>query len=367
IVPLHPAVLDLLFAISIVSSVLILMTSLLIKRPLEFACLPPVQPVATLFRLGLSLASTRLILSHGHEGGASAGKVIEAFGALMMSGSFIIGVIVFAILLVVNFVVITKGSTRIAEVAARFTLDSMPGKQMAIDADLSAGLIDEATAKARRLELEQESTFFGAMDGAAKFVRGDAIAGLLIVFINIIAGMVIGIAQNDMPLGEAADTYTHLTIGDGLISQIPALIVSVAAGMLVSKAGVQGSADKAIFAQLSKYPQALVLCALAMFFLGLMPGIPMLPFFFMGGVAGFFAWQNLENAKKAKVAKEKAEQLALEKAPVAEEPIAKSLAIDTIRLELGYGLLPLVNNPEKGRLTEQIKGLRKQLAEDMGF
>jgi len=367
ILPMPGWLLDICLALSLAFSVLILLTALFIERPLDLSAFPTILLVATMIRLSLNLASTRLILAKGHEGKDAAGHVIEAFGGFVMQGNIVIGAIVFAILTIVNFVVVTKGAGRIAEVAARFSLDAMPGKQMAIDADLSAGLIDEATAKTRRLELEQESTFFGSMDGAAKFVRGDAIAGLLIVFINIIAGIIIGVVQNNLPVAEAAETYTHLTIGDGLITQIPALIVSVAAGMLVTKTGVQGSADKAVFAQLSRHPQALVLSAVAMFILGLMPGIPMLPFFLMSCIAGFFAWQTLESGKKAVVAKERAEKLALEKAPVAEEPISKSLAIDTIRVELGYGLLPLVNNPDKGRLTEQIKGLRKQLAEDMGF
>jgi len=243
ILPIPPFMLDLLLAVSITSSVLILMTSLLIKKPLEFTAFPTVLLVTTLFRLGLNVASTRLILGHGHEGAHGAGKIIEGFGKLMMGGNYVIGVIVFAILVIVNFVVITKGSGRIAEVSARFTLDSMPGKQMAIDADLSAGLIDETEAKTRRKELEQESTFFGAMDGASKFVRGDAIAGLIIVAINIIGGILIGVVQHKVPLGQAASTYTIMTIGDGLVSQIPALIISIAAGFLVSKAGVEGSAD----------------------------------------------------------------------------------------------------------------------------
>src|SRR5690606_19531653 len=347
IVPLHPAVLDLLFAISIVSSVLILMTSLLIKRPLEFAVFPTVLLVATLFRLGLNLASTRLILSHGHEGGASAGKVIEAFGALMMSGSFIIGVIVFAILLVVNFVVITKGSTRIAEVAARFTLDSMPGKQMAIDADLSAGLIDEADAKRRRKELEQESTFFGAMDGASKFVRGDAVAGLIITGINIVGGILIGIIQHGMPASDAANSYVVLTIGDGLVTQVPALIVSIAAGFLVSKAGVEGSADKAMVAQLATNPVALGMVAGAAGLIGLIPGMPLLPFAAIALGAGFLAWKRGRKLKEP-------EPVVQDAAPAedVEEPIASALAIDEVKIELGYSLLSLINDLEGRRLTD---------------
>src|SRR5687767_4765564 len=243
ILPLPPLLLDLALAISIILSVLILMTALFIHAPLEFSAFPTVLLIATMLRLALNLASTRLILAHGHEGTSAAGHVIEAFGNFVMSGNFVIGVIVFAILVIVNFVVITKGSGRIAEVSARFTLDAMPGKQMAIDADLSAGLIDEREARQRRQTLEDESSFFGAMDGAAKFVRGDAVAALLIVFINIIAGIILGVWYHNLTLMQAAQSYTLLTVGDGMVSQIPALIVSTAAGLLVSKAGVTGSAD----------------------------------------------------------------------------------------------------------------------------
>ncbi|MGB5905102.1 MAG: FHIPEP family type III secretion protein, partial [Xanthobacteraceae bacterium] len=257
ILPLPAMVLDLFLAISITLSILILMTALFIQAPLEFSAFPTILLISTMLRLSLNLASTRLILTHGHEGTAAAGHVIEAFGNFVMGGNFVIGIIVFAILVIVNFVVITKGSGRIAEVAARFHLDSMPGKQMAIDADLSAGLIDEKTAKERRKALEDESGFFGAMDGASKFVRGDAIAGLLVVFINIIGGIIIGVAQQGLGFAEAARSYTLLTVGDGLVTQVPALIVSTAAGLLVSKAGVSGAADKALMKQLSGYPQAL--------------------------------------------------------------------------------------------------------------
>src|SRR3954466_2380816 len=261
ILPLPPILLDLALAISITLSILILMTSLFIHAPLEFSAFPTVLLISTMLRLSLNLASTRLILAHGHEGTAAAGHVIQAFGNFVMSGNFVIGIIVFTILVIVNFVVITKGSGRIAEVAARFHLDAMPGKQMAIDADLSAGLIDENEARRRRQNLEDESGFFGAMDGASKFVRGDAIAGLLVVFINIIGGMIIGIVQQGMPFVEAARTYTLLTVGDGLVTQVPALIVSMAAGLLVSKAGISGAADKALMKQLSGYPQALGMAA----------------------------------------------------------------------------------------------------------
>src|SRR5579862_1587805 len=305
ILPLPPILLDLALAISIIVSVLILMTSLFIQAPLEFSAFPTVLLIATMLRLALNLASTRLILGHGHEGTAAAGKVIQAFGGFVMGGNFVIGIIVFAILVTVNFVVITKGSGRIAEVAARFHLDAMPGKQMAIDADLNAGLIDEKAARERRKALEDESGFFGAMDGASKFVRGDAIAGLLVVFINIIGGIIIGVAQQGLSFSEAAQTYTLLTVGDGLVTQIPALIVSTAAGLLVSKAGVSGAADKALMKQLSGYPQALGVSAGVMLVLSLLPGIPMLPFLALGGGAAALAFsaRKFKRAATAEAAK----------------------------------------------------------------
>ncbi len=367
ILPLPTWLLDISLALSLSFSVLILMTVLFIERPLDLSSFPTILLISTMIRLSLSLSATRLILAHGHEGKSAAGHVIEAFGSFVMQDNFVIGVIVFSILVIVNFVVITKGAGRIAEVAARFSLDAMPGKQMAIDADLSAGIINETEAKARRLALEQESGFFGAMDGASKFVRGDAIAGLLIVFINILGGMIIGVWQKDLDFSKAAETYTHLTIGDGLVTQVPALIVSVAAGLLVSKAGIKGSTDKALFAQLSNHPQALVLSAILMTVLAALPGIPAFPFLLMAATAGLFAYNVRETRRKDSAAKTEHERIEHAKIPVAEEPISKALAIDTLRIELGYGLLPLVNNPEKGKLTEQIKGLRRQLAEDMGF
>ncbi|MEM7652578.1 MAG: FHIPEP family type III secretion protein, partial [Pseudomonadota bacterium] len=261
ILPMPRWLLDISLAISITFSVLILMTALFIHRPLDFSSFPTVLLIATVLRLALNLASTRLILADGHEGTDAAGQVIQAFGGFVMQDNFVIGIIVFAILVIVNFIVITKGAGRIAEVSARFTLDAMPGKQMAIDADLSAGLIDEAQARDRRKRLEDESNFFGSMDGASKFVRGDAVAGLLITLINVVGGLVIGVAQHDMPLGEAANNYTMLTVGDGLVTQIPALIVSTGAGMLVSKSGNIGSADKAVFEQLGGYPTGLGITA----------------------------------------------------------------------------------------------------------
>jgi flagellar biosynthesis protein FlhA len=366
ILPLPAPLLDVALAISIILSVLILMTALFIHTPLEFSAFPTVLLIATMLRLALNLASTRLILAHGHEGTAAAGHVIEAFGHFVMGGNFVIGIIVFAILVIVNFVVITKGSGRIAEVAARFHLDAMPGKQMAIDADLSAGLIDETEARRRRKALEDESGFFGAMDGASKFVRGDAIAGLLVVFINVIGGMIIGIAQQGMPFVDAARTYTLLTVGDGLVTQVPALIVSTAAGLLVAKAGVTGAADQALMKQLSGYPKALGMSAAVMGVMALLPGIPMLPFLALGGGAGALAYM-LDKRQKTEVVAE-ANKAEIAKAPPAEEPIASALKIDDLKIELGYALLPLVNSPDgSDRLTEQIKALRRSLAMDLGF
>ncbi|WP_292083892.1 MULTISPECIES: flagellar biosynthesis protein FlhA [unclassified Brevundimonas] len=365
ILPIPKMLLDLLLAISLVSSVLILMTAVMMKRPLDFAIFPTVLLVSTLFRLGLNLASTRLILTHGQEGHDSAGQVINAFGELMMGGNFIIGVIIFAIILVVNFVVITKGSTRIAEVSARFTLDSMPGKQMAIDADLSSGLITEDQAKLRRKELEQESTFFGAMDGASKFVRGDAVAGLIITFINAIGGLLIGVLQHGMPVGEAANTYVQLTVGDGLVTQIPAIIVSVAAGFLVSKAGVEGSADKALVSQLASNPVSLGVVSGAAGLIGLIPGMPLIPFAALALGSGFMAWKlGRDRLKPAPV--EGAVDLGKPKEDV-EEPISTALTIDEVKIELGYALLSLINDLEGRRLTDQIRALRRSLAQEYGF
>ena len=371
LLPMPRMLLDFSLAISISVSVLVLMTALFIKKPLEFSAFPAVLLITTLLRLGLNIASTRLILSRGHEGTNAAGEVIEAFGAFVMQGNVVIGVIVFSILVIVNFVVITKGSGRIAEVAARFTLDAMPGKQMAIDADLSAGLINEDEARKRRSELEGESNFFGAMDGASKFVRGDAMAGLMITAINLIGGIIIGVVQSGMSFPDAASAYSTLTIGDGLVSQVPALIISVAAGLLVSKAGVDGEADKAVFGQLTANPQGLGLVSGVALMVGILPGMPFLPFALMAAGAGSLAWMNRdiverkareeEEAKAGKVAEEAASKSS------GDAPIEESLAIDELKIELGYGLLPLINDVDGRKLTDQIKALRRSLAEEMGF
>ncbi|MEZ5846702.1 MAG: flagellar biosynthesis protein FlhA [Geminicoccaceae bacterium] len=378
ILPLPGFLLDIMLALSITFSVMVLLTSLFIERPLDFNAFPTVLLIATMLRLSLNLASTRLILANGHEGPDAAGQVIEAFGGFIMQGNFVIGIIVFAILIIVNFVVITKGSGRIAEVAARFSLDAMPGKQMAIDADLSAGLIDEASARKRRKELEEESAFFGAMDGAAKFVRGDAVAGLMITFINLVAGLVIGVGQMGISFSDAATSYTILTVGDGLVSQIPALIVSTAAGLLVSKAGVAGRADVALFGQLGAFPQAMGVTSGLLVLLAVLPGLPALPFLLLAGGTGYIAWRTRKGAQPSS-AKARAgragetggddEDAQAEKKPAkpAEEPISQVLHIDPIRLELGYGLLPLISESGSGRLTDQIRALRRQLASELGF
>ncbi len=365
ILPMPTWLLDVCLALSFTFSVLVLMTVLFIERPLDFSSFPTVLLITTMLRLSLNLASTRLILADGHKGGSAAGHVIEAFGSFVMGGNFLIGIIIFAILVIVNFVVITKGSGRIAEVAARFNLDAMPGKQMAIDADLSAGLIDENQARMRRKELEEENQFFGAMDGASKFVRGDAVAGLLITFINIVGGIIIGTVQMGLSFADAASSYTVLTVGDGLVSQVPALIVSTAAGLLVSKAGVAGSADKALFGQLGGYPTALALCTVLTVSLAMLPGIPMVPFLVMAAGTGYVAFRLFRH--KAQLEQAEAAAQAEAPIPVAEEPIATALQIDEVRLELGYALLSLVSGEQGHRLTDQIKGLRRQLASEMGF
>ena len=367
IVPLPPWLLDVCLAFSLSLAILILMTGVFIRKPLEFSSFPTVLLISTMMRLALNLASTRLILGHGSSGTASAGYVIQAFGKLVMQGNFVIGLIVFAILVIVNFVVITKGSGRIAEVAARFTLDAMPGKQMAVDADLSSGLIDEATARERRKTLESESNFFGAMDGASKFVRGDAIAGLLIVAINIVGGIIIGVAQEGMSFGDATHTFTVLSVGDGLVSQMPALIISTAAGLMVSKAGVEGATDKALINQLSFYPQALGIVAAVMAIVSVIPGMPTLVFMGLSALIGGAAWIAYTRKTDAANAVRSEEAKAAAAAEPKEEPIATALALDLLRIELGYGLLPLINDVKGQRITDQIKALRRQLAQEMGF
>ncbi len=370
IMPLPAWLLDIALAFSITIACLVLMTAIFIEKPNEFNAFPLVLLITTMYRLSLNLASTRLILSDGYKGPDAAGEVIKAFGGFIMGNNFVIGVIVFAILVIVNFVVITKGSGRIAEVAARFALDAMPGKQMAIDADLSSGLITEDEARARREDLSKESSFYGAMDGASKFVRGDAIAGLIITFINVVAGIIIGMVQNDMSFSDAAETYIRLTVGDGLVAQVPALIISVSAGILVSKAGMTDATDKVLFAQVSNYPKALGMSSFLALCLGMLPGTPALPFLLLsvltGGTAFYLNKQH--QLIRQRQAEQKEQELKQGKlAKPSDEPIANALKIDLIRLEIGYGLLPLVNEETNRKLTDQIKALRRSLAMELGF
>ena len=365
--PMPTFLLDVALGLSITLSVLILMTALFIERPLQLSTFPTILLISTMLRLSLNLASTKLILTNGHEGTGAAGNVIEAFGNFLMQGNFVIGIIVFAILIIVNFVVITKGSGRIAEVSARFTLDAMPGKQMAIDADLSAGLINEKEARERRKRLEDEANFYGSMDGASKFVRGDAVAGILITFINVIGGIIIGVGQHGMDFAAAGHAYTLLTIGDGLVTQLPALLVSTAAGLMVSKAGVEGSAEKALVHQLSDYPQALGMSSFVMALMALLPGIPTMIFLGLAAGAGGLAYVT-QQRKDANTNAQNAAASDAEKAKApADEPIQTALAMDHLKVELGYGLLPLINDAKGHRLTDQIKALRRQIASEMGF
>ena len=368
ILPMPGWLLDFGLAISITLSVMILMTALFIEKPLELSAFPTILLIATMLRLGLNPASTRLILSHGHEGTHAAGGVIAAFGEFLMGGQTIIGITIFLILIVINFVVITKGASRIAEVAARFSLDAMPGKQMAIDADLNAGMIDEKTARERRSELEAESGFFGAMDGASKFVKGDAVAGLLITGINVVVGIIIGTVVHGVDLSSAFNSYTILTVGDGLVSQIPALIVSTAAGLLVSKGGVTGRTGQALGEQFGRYPRAFGMAATLLIGLALLPGLPFIPFATLGGGCAWAAWA-LSKQRAARAAQEKIAAASGEaQATQTEEPISETLAIDSIRIEIGYGLLPIANGSNaEPRLDDQIRALRRQMATDYGF
>ncbi|MEE4345630.1 MAG: flagellar biosynthesis protein FlhA [Paracoccaceae bacterium] len=366
-VPLPPVILDFGLAVSLSLSVLILMVALWIPRPLEFNSFPTLLLVVTMLRLALNVASTRLILSEGHTGPGAAGGVIEGFSRFIVGGNFVIGIVVFTILVVINFVVITKGSTRIAEVSARFYLDAMPGKQMAVDADLGAGLIDEAEARRRRKELEDESGFFGAMDGASKFVRGDAVAGIIITLINVIGGILIGVVQHGLGVGEAANVYTVLTIGDGLVTQIPALIVSLAAGLIVTKGGTVGAANEAVLQQLGRFPKALYMAAGLLLGIGILPGFP-LPVFvamsvMLAGLGLFMQRQAAATARAETRAGAEAESAAAEDA---RDDIAETLRLDDLRLELGSALVPLITSPEAA-LPGKIKSLRQMFAREFGF
>ncbi|NWF53072.1 MAG: flagellar biosynthesis protein FlhA [Nitrospirae bacterium] len=356
ILPIPPFILDILLSFSISLSLIIIVTSIYIKKPLDFSVFPSILLMVTLYRLALNIASTRLILLRGNEGIDAAGQVIKSFGNFVVSGNYFVGFTIFLILVIVNFIVITKGSGRIAEVAARFILDAMPGKQMAIDADLNSGLIDESEAKKRRALIAQEADFYGAMDGASKFVRGDAIAGLIITGINIIVGLIIGVFQKGMSFVEAAKTFTILTIGDGLVSQMPALLVSTAAGIVVSRAGTDTDLGKDISRQILFNPKTLGTVSGVMVVLGLIPGLPHLPFFLLSGAAGAMAYIFSKPVK---------EEIKLESI-TKEPPIETFMEIEPLTLEIGYGLIPLVES-DKADLLNKIKSIRRQLAQELGF
>ena len=368
VLPLVPVLLDILLSLSIAISILILFVALFTVHPLEFSAFPTVLLISTLFRLSLNVASTRLILANGHEGMDAAGAVIQAFGGFVVGGNYVVGIIIFLILVIINFVVITKGAGRIAEVAARFTLDAMPGKQMAIDADLNAGIIEDKEAKMRRGRIQQEADFYGAMDGASKFVRGDAIAGLIITGVNIVGGLVIGMFQFGMDINSALNTYTLLTVGDGLVSQIPALIVSVAAGIAVTKASVNEALSENLKTQLLGNTRALTVAALVIFVFSLIPGMPKAPMLLVASAIGLLAWTIYR--KREKDVQMEAETAIVDAAREAEESpedIESLLPIDRLGLELGYGLIPLVDAEQDGELLERIKSIRRQVALEIGF
>jgi flagellar biosynthesis protein FlhA len=365
--PIPAFLIDFGLALSIAVSVLILMVALWMQKPLDFTSFPTVLLIVTMLRLALSIATTRAILSHGNEGVDAAGYVISGFSSLVMAGDFVIGLIVFLILIVVNFIVITKGATRIAEVGARFTLDAIPGKQMSIDADLSAGVIDDKQAQTRRRELEEESSFFGAMDGASKFVRGDAIAGLIITAINIVGGIAIGYSRHGMGMGESADVFVKLSVGDGLATQIPALIVSLSAGLVVSKGGTRGATDEAVFGQLGAYPRALSVSALLLFGMGLMPGLPMLPFFVLGLAMASIAWViPRERSKKLAAEQEAAREVEATKLEEEKQSIKASLKTAEIELLIGKQLSTRLLTSHQ-ELAFRMGKMRKKFATQYGF
>ena len=368
IVPLPQVILDLMIALSISFGVLILFVSLFTSSALEFSSFPSVLLIATLFRLSINIASTRLILLEGHQGPGAAGTIIKAFGEFVVGGNQIVGIIVFLILVIINFVVITKGTGRIAEVAARFTLDAMPGKQMAIDADLNAGLIEETEARDRRKRIQRESDYFGALDGASKFVRGDAIAGLIITTINILGGLLVGVTQYGMSAGDAFDAFATLTIGDGLVSQIPALIISIAAGIAVTKASSESKLSVELKTQIFSNVQALYVVAVVLVAFALIPGLPVVPFMLLAIVTFALAQFTRRNNEKLASEEKEAEQLRMQQ-ELSEEPedIANLLPIDILGLELGYGLIPLVDEEQDGELLKRIKAIRRQVALDYGY
>ncbi len=360
-IPLPAIILDILLSFNIAISIIILLMSLYIIKPIDFSTFPSILLIVTLMRLSLNVASTRLILLHGSEGTGAAGQVIKAFGTFVVGGNYVVGLIVFSVLLLINFVVITKGSTRVAEVAARFTLDAMPGKQMSIDADMNAGLISETDARKRRSEIEREANFYGAMDGASKFVRGDAIAGIIIVMVNIIGGLIIGVLQQGMEVADAARTYTLLTVGDGLVTQVPALVVSTAAGMLVTRTTSTTDLGEDVRNQIFTQPRAVATAAALLFIFALIPGMPKISFIFVSGLIGVLAYTLFKQSKK------EAEEEAEAPPPAVTDTDEGLTPLDKMGLEVGYGLISLVDAQQGGELLQRIKTLRKQLATEMGF
>jgi len=368
VLPLHPMVLDFFLALNISFAIVVLITTMYTKEPLEFSIFPSLLLVLTLFRLSLNVASTRLILLHGNEGPLAAGAIIQSFGSFVVGGNYVVGMVVFIILVLINFLVITKGAGRIAEVAARFTLDAMPGKQMAIDADLNAGMIDEVEAGERRQAIARESQFHGAMDGASKFVRGDAIAGIVITLINIVGGFVIGVLQQGMEMKDALANYTLLTVGDGLVSQIPALLVSAAAGLLVSRSGSNMKMGQEFAKHLFSNSTPIFIGSVIIFCMGLIPGLPSIPFMTLGLVLGTIAWYFLREEDTAEEEKRAdAEATAEEESTGAPEDVDHLLNLDTIELEVGYGLIPLVDKQQDGTLLGRIRAIRRQFATEMGI
>ena len=364
ILPLPPFMLDILFTFNIALAIIVLLVSLRTTKPLDFSVFPTVLLVTTLLRLSLNVASTRVVLLEGHTGPDAAGKVIEAFGHFLVGGNYTVGLVVFVILVIINFMVITKGAGRIAEVSARFALDAMPGKQMAIDADLNAGLIGEDEARTRRLTISQEADFYGSMDGASKFVRGDAVAGIIILLINVIGGLVIGVMQHNMDLGDAAKNYTMLAIGDGLVAQIPALVISTAAGMLVSRVTTDEDMGQQMLGQLFNRPQALILTATILGVMGLIPGMPHIAFLLLAGLLGALAYYVTRQSSAAEIQSPREEATAPATQDASWEDV---MPVDTLGLEVGYRLIPLVDKLQDGDLLKRIKGIRKKFAQEVGF
>jgi flagellar biosynthesis protein FlhA len=367
VLPLPPFLLDLFFTFNIAISIVVMLVAINILKPLDFSVFPTVLLITTLLRLSLNVASTRVVLLEGHTGPGAAGRVIDAFGHFLVGGNYAIGIIVFAILVIINFVVITKGAGRVAEVAARFTLDAMPGKQMAIDADLNAGLIGEEEARRRRRVIAEEADFFGSMDGASKFVRGDAVAGILIMLINVIGGLIVGMLQHDLDLATAARTYTLLTIGDGLVAQIPALIISIAAGMVVTRVGDEQNLSQQFLAQLFDNPRVLALSGAIIGLLGLVPGMPNFVFLLLAGGLGLLAWQTSRRQAREKPIEVKPQRAAAQAAESQDASWDDVAPLDVLGLEVGYRLIPLVDKAQDGDLLRRIRGIRKKFAKDVGF